>query len=1079
MKKLWWSYVALAALALTAIFSSLLIVRQVMTSLGRSVASAGSAIARSEANDRLADLATQIDLPGNRVFENGDVAGESKRMEQAVEAFGSALQKARPALIAGLPRDRAAQVTAAVDDVQRSLIEVHADAHRIFDVLAAGDFAQGAAQMARMDEDDARLRRDIGRADQLVHAFREEQIRRERDDVVDASSYETATAVLMIFAIAALVVYGRTIIRHAGTVNDLYRREEELRRANLAFENAISGVSFIDKEGRYALVSRAIAAALGYDGEEMIGMPTAKTLHPDDTETIRRSNDELKRTGKSEVEIRAVGKDGRIVDTRLVRIVSRDDHGNFLGHYSFAKDISEQKRAEAALRRSEERFQLATRAANDVIFDWNIRTGEAWVSEAWQAQFGYASWGDVGLAAWSDALHPEDRERTLAAMQNAITSHQHVECEYRLRRADGTYADAVTRSYVIYGASGEPLRMVGATMDITARKRAERAHTAQLLNAAADGILGIDSNGRITFANQSAARMLAWTSDELTGKNVYEDVFGRSAADSARDLLIGETKRSDKELFCRRDGSTFAAEYECTPIRDDGAPISGVFTFRDISERRAIETMKDEFVSIVSHELRTPLTSIRGALGLLAGGRIGQIPPIGKRMLDIAVSNTDRLVRLINDILDIERMESGKVTLVRQFCDAQTLMWHAIESMRAMAERAGVELECGVCDETVLADSDRVVQTLTNLLSNAIKFSPAGSKVTLSASAVDGRVMFEIADQGRGIPLDKLELIFERFQQVDASDAREKGGSGLGLSICRSIVRQHGGDIWAESVPGVGSRFRFTIPCSEVAVLETASAARTVMLCDDDSSIREAMSALLEQRGYRPVSVSSGSELLSRVDEIAPDVVLLDLLMPGLNGFETLAKLKANPRTAAIPVVIMSIFSQSATEWPVGDLAGWVQKPMDERSVVNALEQALSHDARRQVLLVEDDVDLAGVIAAGFARHGVKTIHVTGGRAAIAEASKKTPDLLVLDIALPDIDGYAVIDWLKDHDMLRSVPVVVYSASEPTPSQRDRLTLGPTQFLTKSRIAPEEFERRIIQLLDNVTGPAAEMSHVA
>ena len=253
--------------------------------------------------------------------------------------------------------------------------------------------------------------------------------------------------------------------------------------------------------------------------------------------------------------------------------------------------------------------------------------------------------------------------------------------------------------------------------------------------------------------------------------------------------------------------------YITTPIRDERDELAGaVVTFNDITERRAVERMKNEFISEVSHELRTPLTSIRGSLGLLAGGMLGPLPEQGRHMLDIAVSNTDRLVRLLNDILDIERMESGTITLERRDCNAADLTTQATDVMQKMADEAGVTLSTTAQTAQLYADPDRILQTLTNLLSNAIKFSPRGGTVWLRAERRGYELRFQVEDQGRGMPADKLESIFERFQQVDASDSREKGGTGLGLPICRSIVQQHGGKIWAEGAEGQGSTFSFTLP---------------------------------------------------------------------------------------------------------------------------------------------------------------------------------------------------------------------------------------------------------------------------
>jgi signal transduction histidine kinase len=232
----------------------------------------------------------------------------------------------------------------------------------------------------------------------------------------------------------------------------------------------------------------------------------------------------------------------------------------------------------------------------------------------------------------------------------------------------------------------------------------------------------------------------------------------------------------------------------------------------DITRYHRVEKLRNEFVSLVSHELRTPLTSIRGALGLVASGRLGSLPGDGQEMLDIAVRNTERLGRLLDDILDLERMDSGTFALAKQPSSARALAAQAAHTMQPMAEQAAVHLKVAGSDATVLADPYRVVQALANLLGNAIKFSPAGTTVWVTAQPRRGEVLFRVKDQGRGIPADKLDAIFGRFQQVDSSDARDKGGSGLGLAICRSIIEQHGGRIWVQSIPGQGSTFSFTLP---------------------------------------------------------------------------------------------------------------------------------------------------------------------------------------------------------------------------------------------------------------------------
>ncbi len=224
--------------------------------------------------------------------------------------------------------------------------------------------------------------------------------------------------------------------------------------------------------------------------------------------------------------------------------------------------------------------------------------------------------------------------------------------------------------------------------------------------------------------------------------------------------------------------------------------------------------MKDEFISTVSHELRTPLTSLRAALGLLTGGALTTRPEKLQQMLDIATGNTDRLVRLVNDILDLERIGSGKAELHYTMCSADDLLRRAASLQQTRAPKAQLRITFNAANGVnVWADPDRILQTLTNLISNAIKFSPPGTEIHLTARGIDeNEALIEVRDQGRGIPDDKLENIFDRFHQVDASDSRAMGGTGLGLAICRSIVTQHGGRIWATSTLGKGSTFHFTLP---------------------------------------------------------------------------------------------------------------------------------------------------------------------------------------------------------------------------------------------------------------------------
>jgi PAS domain S-box-containing protein len=594
-----------------------------------------------------------------------------------------------------------------------------------------------------------------------------------------------------------------------------------------------------------------------------------------------------------------------------------------------------------------------------------------------------------------------------------------------------------------------------------------------------------DTNKLCSFFNQSWLNFRGRTLEEEMGNGWQEGVHPE---DLPLCIELYNTAFDERESFQmeyrlqRADGEYRWMLNTGKPrFLPDGSFAGYIGSCVDISDRREVEKLKDEFISIVSHELRTPLTSIQGALDLLAGGALADRPEYAQHMLNIAAKNADRLVRLINDMLDIERIESGKVTMTKQVCDAADLMSSAVDALENMARQAKVNLSVSPLSARLWADPDRIIQVLTNLLSNAIKFSPPDSTVWLTAEMVNREdssststthILFKIKDRGRGIPVDKLETIFGRFQQVDASDSRKKGGTGLGLAICRSIVHHHDGQIWAESVLGAGSTFYFTLPLLITETKTEISANREeplILVCDDDASVREVIKTMLEGQNYQAITVASGQEAVEEAARIHPDVILLNLMMPGLNGWETMATLKEQEATKDIPVIILSGLMPDARQSPHLEISDWIVKPPDRQLLLQTLERVINQPNQNiRILIVEDDLDLAQVLMAMFERHGIQTYHAATGREAIALSQSVMPNLLVLDLVLPEYDGFAVVDWLRQHNRLHHVPLVVYTARDIDSLDKKRLKLGKTVFLTKGRITPEEFEQRVIQLLNRM-----------
>jgi two-component system sensor histidine kinase VicK len=294
--------------------------------------------------------------------------------------------------------------------------------------------------------------------------------------------------------------------------------------------------------------------------------------------------------------------------------------------------------------------------------------------------------------------------------------------------------------------------------------------------------------------------------------------YSRSTNPILQAMRRSEPIRVRGELLFRKDGMAIPVEYSANPLIDDGLISGMVVAFRDVSERRRLDKMKDEFISTVSHELRTPLTSLRASLGLIASGSLDKRPEKQRQMVEMAIGNCDRLIRLVNEILDFDSVEKGRLALNREAVEPMILLRRAADVAHSAAKESQIDFKIDASAPRVFADEERILQVLNELVGNAIKFSAPNTTIRLSAqpagvnAGVVSAVCFIVEDQGRGIAPDKLERIFERFQQGDASDSRALGGTGLGLALCRSIVEQHGGRIWAESEPGRGSRFLFALP---------------------------------------------------------------------------------------------------------------------------------------------------------------------------------------------------------------------------------------------------------------------------
>jgi two-component system sensor histidine kinase VicK len=598
-------------------------------------------------------------------------------------------------------------------------------------------------------------------------------------------------------------------------------------------------VTVLDTAGRVVRMNEPCSQLTGISLAHAIGLPFVEEFLEEKDRAwaaskLREAAVGLA-SGPHETAWRAVGGSWRRVSWTLRPLQGPTGEIQYL--IVSGQDVTDQRAMEKALLSSETRYREMVENSLGFVFTCSME-GRLTSLNAFTAEtLGYRPEDLLGRKITE--LMDATGVATFQDCLNTVETDEEWQGALSLRRSDGVYRRIAVHSRGMQLAGERSFAIVHG-MDVTEQYEAEEAlrlATRQrelILESVGDGIFGIDLDGRVTFINEAGASALGYAPEQLRGRDLHELIhhshadgteYSRSTSPILQALRRAEPIRMRDEIFWRRNGSAIQVEYSANPLLEDGHVSGMVVAFQDVSERRRLERMKDEFISTVSHELRTPLTSLRASLGLIQSGALDKRPEKQQQMVEMAIGNCDRLSRLVNDILDFDGAEKRRLPLSREPVEAIDLLRRAADVAHVAATQARMEFRIEAKASPAFADSERVMRVLNELVTNAIKFSPPGTTVTLSAQdsvgsgpgggASGGKmVCFSVADQGRGIAPEKLERIFEPFQQGDASDSRALGGTGLGLALCRSIVEQHGGRIWAESEVGKGSRFLFTLPAA-------------------------------------------------------------------------------------------------------------------------------------------------------------------------------------------------------------------------------------------------------------------------
>ena len=614
-----------------------------------------------------------------------------------------------------------------------------------------------------------------------------------------------------------------------------------------------------------------------------------------------------------------------------------------------------------------------------------------------------------------------------------------------------------------------------ASVTAESRRRVEAAHADLLatLETAPAALLIFNPDGSIRLRNRAATDVFGIEPQNPELRKNYWSRFKRVAKDgtpippddwiSAR-ALRGETTRNEELEIHHPDGRVFPILASGAPLKNELGHVAGaVVAFQDIARLREVDRLKDEFVSIVSHELRTPLTSIRGSVQLVLDEASSVPDPEHRNLLQIALNNCERLVRIINDILDVSKIESGNLALRRKAVHVADLVRQSIDVVVTPARNANVALGVAVPASLrpVMVDPDRIVQALVNLLSNAVKFAPAGSTVTTTVTGSEHMVTIAVADQGEGIAPENLNRLFQKFQQLDSSSSRRKGGTGLGLAITKALVEQHGGRIFVDSELHKGTRFSFTLPTAtpeEAATLPPVAAnqdgsarmaARRVLIVDDDDAFRSLMRTQLSHAGYTVLDARDAASALQIARAMAPDVITVDLMMPGIDGWAFIDRLRNEPGLANIPIVVVSGAADAKNDARLPLDVSVIGKGEGDDRLLREISLALSGRRGATILVAEDDDDLRGVLTASLTRNGHRVIPVRDGAEALAAIEREPVDVIVLDLVMPNIDGFAVLARLKEVSKDATIPIVVLSGADRSTTELQALRLGANVYLTK------------------------------
>ncbi|HEX6998268.1 MAG TPA: PAS domain S-box protein [Gammaproteobacteria bacterium] len=723
-------------------------------------------------------------------------------------------------------------------------------------------------------------------------------------------------------------------------ITERHQFEHRLRASEALYraigESIDYGVWVCDPEGNRTYSSESFLRLVGLTQEQCQGSGWASALHPDDRDaTLAAWRECVRKHEPWDREHRFRGVDGQWHAVLARGVPVRDEHGRVICWAGINLDIGRLKRTESALRESEERFRLVADAAPVMIWMSGLDKRFTWCNRRWLEFTGRSMQEEIG-DGWLDRVHPDDREGVLGTYRSSFDRRESFTVEYRLQRRDGHFRWVLETGVPLRDDSGDFMGYIGSCKDIHDRRLAEAAvrdseQRFRMLADSAPVLIWIHGLEGCEYVNREYVTFVGRSAEELKGNGWAEALHPEDAQGYLDDYARAALRRGRFEAvarFRRHDGEYRWVQSVGLPrYSTTGEFLGYVGCSFDVSDiKRAEQTLveadrrKDEFLAMLAHELRNPLAAIVNA-NLVAARRTSDAPA-RQWAHQVIERQSQQLTRLVDDLLDLSRISSGKVRLKKQSLDVREVLQRAVDGMRRSIEQKQQTLVVEVPPTPLPAEADpaRLEQIFVNLLSNANKYTEENGTITVAAAQENGHAVVRVKDTGIGIAREMLPSIFEAFTQADASPDRAAGGLGLGLTVVKHLIQEHGGFVRAESEGiGKGSEFVVGLPLQQAVAADAPARrlravgpadSRKVLLVEDNLDMAQTLALLLESVGHTVVVANDGREALAKASAFHPEVVLLDLGLPGVDGYTVAQALRKEPELAGCLIVAVSGYGQ-------------------------------------------------------------------------------------------------------------------------------------------------------------------------